>query len=128
MEEGSRTKHFEFQFVHFSCSPEFFLWEDLGHGADGKAFLVSGGTKGAVGVLKFFFTDAESKAKHELRMWNEVYAHLPPVAQTVRVVTVMVQTTLLIPWFQCPGNLTSHFYRSGGDDVERLSGKSHPPW
>jgi len=32
----------------------FFLLEDLGHGADGRAFLVSGGTKRAVGVLKFF--------------------------------------------------------------------------
>jgi hypothetical protein len=40
----------------------FYLWEDLGHGADGRAFLVSGGTRGAVGVLKFFFQgDPEAK-------------------------------------------------------------------
>ena len=80
----------------------FFLWEDLGHGADGKAFLVSGGTRGAVGVLKFFFKDAETKAKHELHMWQEVYSHLPSVALTVRIVTVMGQTALLMPWFQHP--------------------------
>ena len=48
----------------------FFLWEDLGHGADGKAFLVSGGTKGAVGVLKFFYSDEKDKeAEHEKDMW-----------------------------------------------------------
>ena len=35
----------------------FYFWEDLGRGADGRAFLVSGGTRGAVGVLKFFFQD-----------------------------------------------------------------------
>lgn len=80
----------------------FFLWEDLGHGADGKAFLVSGGTKGAVGDLKFFFRDAETKAKHELHMWHEVYSHLPSVVPTVRIVTVMGQTALLMPWFQHP--------------------------
>ena len=80
----------------------FFLWEDLGHGADGKAFLVSGGTKGAVGVLKFFFRDAETNAKHELHMWHEVYSHLPSVVSTVRILTVMGQTALLMPWFQHP--------------------------
>lgn len=80
----------------------FFLWEDLGSGADGKAFLVSGGTKGAVGVLKFFFKDAAQRAEHELRTWKAVYSHLPPVNETIRIVQVMQQTTLLMPWFQCP--------------------------
>jgi len=80
----------------------FFLWEDLGHGADGRAFLVSGGTKGAVGVLKFFFQDPERKAQHEERMWKEAYSHLSPVAKTVRIVRVMGQTALLMPWFQGP--------------------------
>ena len=80
----------------------FFLWEDLGHGADGKAFLVSGGTKGAVGVLKFFFRHAETNAKHELHMWHEVYSRLPSVVSTVRILTVMGQTALLMPWFQHP--------------------------
>jgi hypothetical protein len=80
----------------------FFLWEDLGHGADGRAFLVSGGTKGAVGVLKFFYVDAEARAQHEENMWKGVYSHLLPVAKTVRTVQVMRQTALLMPWFQCP--------------------------
>lgn len=52
----------------------FFLWEDLGHGADGRAFLVSGGTKGAVGILKFFYTDPESKAQREENMWKKVHS------------------------------------------------------
>eukprot|EP00977_Amphora_coffeiformis_P001894 scaffold362_cov176-Amphora_coffeaeformis.AAC.20 len=81
---------------------EIFLWEDLGRGADGRAFLVSGGTKGAVGVLKFFFQDPEQKAMHEERMWKEVYSHLSPVAKIVRIVRFMGQTALLMPWFQCP--------------------------
>jgi hypothetical protein len=80
----------------------FFLWEDLGHGADGRAFLVSGGTKGAVGVLKFFYFGPEKKAQHEARMWKQVYSHLSPVDSTVRTVQVMCQTALLMPWFQCP--------------------------
>ena len=80
----------------------FFLWEDLGHGADGRAFLVSGGKKGAVGVLKFFYADPEAKARHEENMWKRVYSHLSPVANTVRVVKVMGQTALLMPWFRCP--------------------------
>jgi hypothetical protein len=80
----------------------FYLWEDLGHGADGRAFLVSGGTRGAVGVLKFFFQDPEAKAQYEEKMWKAVYSHLSPVANTVRIVKVMCQTALLMPWFQCP--------------------------
>jgi hypothetical protein len=80
----------------------FYFWEDLGHGADGRAFLVSGGTRGAVGVLKFFFQDPEAKAQYEEKMWKAVYSHLPPVANTVRIVKVMGQTALLMPWFQCP--------------------------
>ena len=34
-------------------------------------------------------------------MWEKVYGHLPPVA-TTRIVTVMGQTALLMPWFQRP--------------------------
>lgn len=85
----------------------FFLWEDLGHGADGRAFLVSGGTKGAVGVLKFFYTDPVTKAQHEASMWKQVYGHLSLVATTVRTVQVMGQTALLMPWFQCPIRIQS---------------------
>jgi hypothetical protein len=80
----------------------FYFWEDLGHGADGRAFLVSGGTRGAVGVLKFFFQDPEAKAQYEKKMWKAVYSHLSPVANTVRIVKVMGQAALLMPWFQCP--------------------------
>ena len=40
-------------------------------------------------------------AKHEEQMWKLVYRHLPPV-KTVRVVQVMGQTALLMPWFQSP--------------------------
>jgi len=84
----------------------FLLWEDLGHGADGRAFLVSGGTKGAVGVLKFFFGSepetVKRKAQHELDMWRQVYGHLSPVKQTIRIVEVMGHKALLMPWFQCP--------------------------
>lgn len=85
----------------------FFLWEDLGHGADGRAFLVSGGTKGAVGVLKLFFDEAETKSRHEHKMWLSVYSHLIPVQKTVRVVQVMQQQALLMPWFQCPNRTRS---------------------
>ena len=46
-----------------TCVKNYFFWEDLGRGADGRAFLVSGGSKGAVGVLKFFFKDAETKLR-----------------------------------------------------------------
>jgi hypothetical protein len=80
----------------------FFLLEDLGHGADGRAFLVSGGTKGAVGVLKFFYADPDKKAQREENMWKKVYSHLLPVVKTVRIVQVMGQSALLMPWFQCP--------------------------
>jgi hypothetical protein len=86
----------------------FFLWEDLGHGADGRAFLVSGGTKGAVGVLKFFYTEPATKAQHEASTWKKVYGHLSPVATTVRTVQVMGQTALLMPWFQCPARSQSN--------------------
>lgn len=79
----------------------FFLWEDLGTGADGRAFLVSGGTKRAVGVLKFFHRDAERKASHEEGMWKTAYSHLAPVS-SLRMVTVMGATALLMPWFQAP--------------------------
>lgn len=79
----------------------FFLWEDLGTGADGRAFLVSGGTKGAVGVLKFFHKDTEQRASHEELMWKSIYSHLVPVS-SLRVVQVMGATALLMPWFQCP--------------------------
>ena len=80
----------------------FFIWEDLGTGAEGKAFLVSGGTKGAVGVLKFFFKDAEIQARKEESRWKSVYSHLPVVAESLRVTTVMDQVALLMPWFQTP--------------------------
>jgi hypothetical protein len=90
--------------AHVKC---FFLWEDLGHGADGRAFLVSGGTKGAVGVLKFFYTNPNTKAQHEASMWENIYSHLPPVA-AVRTVQVMGQTSLLMPWFQCPARTQSN--------------------
>ena len=80
----------------------FFLWEDLGHGADGRAFLVSGGTKGAVGVLKFFYTDPETKAQKEESGWKSVYSHLPAVAHSLRVTRIMGHTALLMPWFQTP--------------------------
>jgi hypothetical protein len=79
----------------------FCLLEDLGHGADGRAFLVSGGTKGAIGVLKFFFEDAEQSAHHEAEMWKAAYSHLPAVS-SVRVVKAMGHTALLMPWFQTP--------------------------
>eukprot|EP00657_Telonema_sp_P-1_P001637 TRINITY_DN1427_c0_g1_i1.p1 TRINITY_DN1427_c0_g1~~TRINITY_DN1427_c0_g1_i1.p1 ORF type:complete len:160 (-),score=52.45 TRINITY_DN1427_c0_g1_i1:64-543(-) len=79
----------------------FYLWEYLGHGADGKTFLVSGGTKGAVGVLKFFLQDAEENATKELKMWQSVYGDLKPVA-SARVVTVTKQEALLMPWFRSP--------------------------
>jgi hypothetical protein len=80
----------------------FYLWEHLGHGADGKAFLVSGGTKGAVGVLKFFFQNDQDSADHEAKMWTAVYSHLPAVSASVRVVKVMGHIALLMPWFQTP--------------------------
>ena len=91
-----------FDLCIFSAVKNFFIWEDLGRGADGRAFLVSGGSKGAVGVLKFFYVDAECKARHEEHMWKKVYSHLSPVAKTVRSVEVMGQTALLTAWFQCP--------------------------
>ena len=92
----------------------FWLWEDLGHGADGRAFLVSGGTKGAVGGLKFFSMNCQTRAMHEVKMWMLVYSHLSPVKKTVRTVQVMGQTALLMPWFQIPQRTKSTL-----DAVER---------
>lgn len=80
----------------------FYLWEDLGHGADGRAFLVSGGTKGAVGVLKFFYKDEDVSAEHERQIWKKIYPHLLPVSQMLQTVKVMQHTALLMPWFQSP--------------------------
>jgi hypothetical protein len=79
----------------------FYFWEYLGNGADGKAFLVSGGTHGAVGVLKFFYADAPERANQEASTWTAIYGHLAPVA-SVRVVKVAGQTALLMPWFHSP--------------------------
>lgn len=80
----------------------YFIWEDLGRGADGRAFLVSGGTKGAVGVLKFFFKDAKTQAQKEKSRWKAVYSRLPVVVHSLRVTRVMGRTALLMPWFQTP--------------------------
>jgi hypothetical protein len=100
------AKQFELRSVHLWCCEEFFsLGKSWTYGADGRAFLVSGGagTKGAVGVLKkFFYKDPEDKAQNEERNWKNVYLLLSPVAKTVRTVEVMGQTALLMPWFQCP--------------------------
>lgn len=86
----------------------FFFWEDLGRGADGRAFLVSGGTKGAVGVLKFFQGGhALEKAKHEETMWQSVYSHIASVTSGVRVVQVMGLPALLMPWFHRPDRTPS---------------------
>jgi hypothetical protein len=81
----------------------FNIWEELGHGAHGRACLVSGGLKHAVGVLKFFHesTDAKQDAAAEERAWKRVYAELAPV-RGVRVVQVMQRWTLLMPWFAPP--------------------------
>ena len=78
----------EWNSLNFSLSistrvKNFFIWEDLGRGADGRAFLVSGGTKGAVGVLKFFFKNAETHAQKEESGWKSVYSHLPAVAHSL---------------------------------------------
>ena len=35
-------------------------------------------------------------------MWKGVYSRLPPVKDTSRIVQVMQQTALLMPWFQYP--------------------------
>ena len=96
-----------FDFCISAAVKKFFFWEDLGTGADGRAFLVSGGTKNAVGVLKFFFTDAERKANHEKQMWRAVYSHLAPVKKTVRTLQVMGNTALLMPWFQASAQTQS---------------------
>jgi Family of unknown function (DUF5898) len=80
----------------------YFIWEDLGRGADGRAFLVSGGTKGAVGVLKFFFKDDKAQAQKEESRWKGVYSRLPVVVHSLRVTRVMGHTALLMPWFQTP--------------------------
>ena len=95
--------HLDFGLCISSSAKNFLFWEDLGHGADGRAFLVSGGTKGAVGVLKFFIGNhALEKAEKEERMWLNVYSHLSSVVSSVRVVQVMGHSALLMPWFQCP--------------------------
>jgi hypothetical protein len=79
----------------------FNMWEDLGKGADGRAFLVSGGTSQAVGVLKFFAKDPQFSAQKEAGIWQRVYSHLAPI-DSVRVVKVMSHHALLMPWFQSP--------------------------
>ena len=78
----------------------FYFWEELGSGVHGKTYLVSGGS-GSVGVLKFFYGKKERQADDECKWWHLVYCSLP-VVSNVRVVRVMGQDALLMPWFACP--------------------------
>jgi hypothetical protein len=83
----------------------FFIWEELGHGAEGKAFLVSGGSQGNVGVAKFYFRHQGTNAASESQNWTNVYKpdRLPQVT-SVRVIRLMglEKEVLLMPWFATP--------------------------
>jgi hypothetical protein len=79
----------------------FFFWEELGSGAHGKTYLVSGGS-GSVGVLKFFYgMERGGQAEEECKWWQLVYGRMPAVSN-VRVVRVMGKSALLMPWFAPP--------------------------
>jgi hypothetical protein len=61
---------------------ELFAVEDLGHGAEGRCWLVCS-KAGLVAVLKFFRTnDPEASARGEKKWWDSVY---PELGKSVRV-------------------------------------------
>ena len=79
---------------------QFYVWDDLGHGIDGRALLVSS-RSGAVAVLKFFF-DAQNGAANagrECAWWHEVY---PRFGRHVRVVQAAERPALLMPRLAVP--------------------------
>ena len=59
----------------------FYLWEELGHGANGRAFLASS-EKGDACVVKFFFSSEETLSEKEFENWEKVYGTTYPVRQT----------------------------------------------
>jgi hypothetical protein len=83
----------------------FLVWQQLGHGSEGKAFLVST-ESGAVAVLKMFYSglksvpmnDGSSDAEVERKAWKAIYEN-DAIAGQVRVVTVDNKKALLMPYF-----------------------------
>jgi hypothetical protein len=81
----------------------FYIWDDLGHGIDGRALLAST-AGGAVCVLKFFFLKAHEddmriKAERELQLWHCIY---PEYKEHVRVVKLVGRPVLMMPHFASP--------------------------
>jgi hypothetical protein len=79
----------------------FFIWEELGRGASGKVYLVSGGKRGCVGVVKFFFHERDCTLEAEQNWWHKIYLDLPGVPN-VRIIPILGQRALLMPWFARP--------------------------
>jgi hypothetical protein len=84
-----------------TTTKNFFFWEELGHGAHGRVFLVSGGAKGNVGVVKFFHKKHTKNAAAELAWWKKVYGSDNTIPNP-RMVRLMGKAALLMPWFQSP--------------------------
>ena len=85
----------------------FYIWDDLGHGMDGRALLAST-AGGAVCVLKFFFPkakedDMQTKAERELWWWHCIY---PEYKKHVRVVKLADRPVLMMPHFASPNRTT----------------------
>jgi hypothetical protein len=81
----------------------FYIWDDLGHGIDGRALLAST-AGGAVCVLKFFFLKEQEdamkiKADKELQLWHRIY---PEYKKHVRVVKLVGRPVLMMPHFASP--------------------------
>jgi hypothetical protein len=96
-----------------SGTKRFYIWDDLGHGAEGRALLASS-AGGAVCVLKFFFrrvssgktvdvaaaaAAADAAAAKERAMWHSSYlGHV----DSVRCVTLCGRRVLQMPHFAVP--------------------------
>jgi hypothetical protein len=86
----------------------FYIWDDLGHGMDGRALLAST-AGGAVCVLKFFFSkakedDMQTKAERERQRWHCIY---PEYKVHVRVVKLADRPVLMMPHFASPNRTTN---------------------
>jgi hypothetical protein len=83
-----------------STAKNFLVWQQLGHGNEGKALLVST-ESGAVAVLKMFYSNNDrekSNARKEQEAWATIYRD-DDIAGQVRVVTVDNKEALLMPHF-----------------------------
>ena len=81
------------RFPNSNCQ-SFFLWEDLGHGASGHAFLASSKSY-RVCVVKCFFSKDKRNAEDESQNWKDVYGD----TYQVRKQNLLNRDCLLMQYF-----------------------------